>query len=65
MQRFAVYLCALSLATGLAVAQKSSGSGDRMNALQANNGQDRVARVRRRYIQAGRARTRPRRGTRT
>jgi hyperosmotically inducible protein len=44
MQRFAVYFYALTLATGLAVAQKSSGSADRMNALQANNGQDRITR---------------------
>jgi hyperosmotically inducible periplasmic protein len=44
VQRFAVYFCALTLAAGLAVAQKDGGSGDRMNALQANNGQDRIAR---------------------
>jgi hyperosmotically inducible protein len=44
MQRFAVCLCSLTLVNGLAVAQKNSGSGDRMNALQANNGQDRISR---------------------
>src|SRR6202453_3041240 len=44
MQRFVVYLCALTLADCLAVAQKNGGSGDRMNALQANNGQDRISR---------------------
>jgi hyperosmotically inducible protein len=44
MQRYAVYFGALTLATGLAAAQKNSGSGDRMNALQANNGQDRISR---------------------
>jgi len=44
MQRFAIYFSALTLVTSLAVAQKNSGSGDRMNALQANNGQDRISR---------------------
>ena len=44
MQSFRVYFCALTLATGLAVAQKSSGSADQTNALQANNGQDRISR---------------------
>jgi hyperosmotically inducible protein len=43
MRRFAVY-CALTLAATLAVAQKNTGSADRMNALQANNGQDRISR---------------------
>ena len=43
MQRFAVY-CVLTLAASFAVAQKNSGSNDRMNALQANNGQDRISR---------------------
>ena len=44
MQRFAMYFCTLTLATGLAVAQKNGGSADQMNALQANNGQDRISR---------------------
>src|SRR5580658_8015312 len=44
MQRFAVYFCALTLTAAQAVAQKDGGSGDRMNALQANNGQDRISR---------------------
>jgi len=44
MQRCAVCFCALTLVTGLAVAQKNGGSADRLNALQANNGQDRISR---------------------
>jgi hyperosmotically inducible periplasmic protein len=40
---FAVYLCALALATGL-VAQKNDASAAQTNALQANNGQDRISR---------------------
>jgi hyperosmotically inducible protein len=44
MQSFRVYFCALTLAVGLAVAQKNGGSADQTNALQANNGQDRISR---------------------
>ena len=36
MQRF-VYFCTLTLATGLAVAQKNGGSADQMNALQLSH----------------------------
>jgi hyperosmotically inducible protein len=42
MKRFTVYLCALALAGISAAAQKDQNSADRMNALQPNNGQDRV-----------------------
>jgi len=44
MKRFAICFYALTLTAGLAAAQKNSGSADRMNALQANAGQDRIAR---------------------
>jgi hyperosmotically inducible protein len=36
--------CALTLATGLAAAQRNNASAGQMNALQANNGQDRISR---------------------
>jgi len=42
LPRQAAYLCALALATGLGAQQ--SGSADRVNTLQANNGQDRISR---------------------
>jgi len=38
MQRFSLCLCALTLAASFAAAQKNQGSADRLNALQANNG---------------------------
>lgn len=46
LPRPAAYLCVLALATSLAssLAAQKSGSADRMNALQANNGQDRISR---------------------
>ncbi len=40
MNRLTLCLCAVALAA----AQKNQGSADRMNALQANNGQDRITR---------------------
>jgi hyperosmotically inducible protein len=44
MQRVALCFSALTLAATLAVAQKNTGSADRMNALQASGAQDRVSR---------------------
>jgi hyperosmotically inducible protein len=44
MKRFAAYFWALTLAAGFAAAQNKNGSADRMNALQTNNGQDRISR---------------------
>ncbi len=44
MKQFTVCSCALVLMAGLSMAQKNQGSADRMNALQANNGQDRISR---------------------
>jgi hyperosmotically inducible periplasmic protein len=44
MKRLTLCLCALVLAGSLAEAQKNQGSADGMNALQANNGQDRITR---------------------
>jgi hyperosmotically inducible periplasmic protein len=42
-QCFAACFCMLTFVSGLAVAQKNGGSADRMNALQANNSQDRIS----------------------
>jgi hyperosmotically inducible protein len=42
-RRFLSVACALTLVTG-AAAQKNNASADQMNALQANNGQDRISR---------------------
>jgi hyperosmotically inducible protein len=43
-RRFSSVACALTLATGLAAAQRNNASAGQMNALQANNGQDRISR---------------------
>jgi hyperosmotically inducible protein len=43
-RRFLSVACALTFTIGLAAGQKSGATADQMNALQANNGQDRISR---------------------